>query len=181
MPQDSVLEVGRLLRIGQSVGSLTKEWHGHPNPPERNVLQFARESDAQHFCTDSYHALVLVRPRPAVGVRAAALRELGPEGEAEAAVLESRRLGARGDHAGAVSVLEAAAKGFPRSVGVRVALSPARLAQGAPPEALEAAFRGVLELDPANAQAKHNLEVLMRNTGRFVEGVIDPPPGGRHG
>jgi hypothetical protein len=40
------------------------------------------------------------------------------------------------------------------------------------------AFRGVLEVDPANAQARHNLEVLYRRTGRWVEGVIDPPSGG---
>jgi hypothetical protein len=66
-----------------------------------------------------------------------------------------------------------AAREFPQSVGVRVALSHVRLAEGAPPEVLEAAFRSVLELDPTNAQAKHNLEVLMRNTGRWLEGVID--------
>jgi len=30
---------------------------------------------------------------------------------------------------------------------------------------------------PANAQARHNLEILMRNTGRWVEGVIDPAGG----
>jgi hypothetical protein len=40
---------------------------------------------------------------------------------------------------------------------------------------LEAAFRSVLELDPDNAHARHNLEVLLQNTGRWVEGVIDPP------
>ena len=55
----------------------------------------------------------------------------------------------------------------------------APLAQGAPPDVLEAAFNGVLELDPANAQARHNMQVLMRNTGRWIEGVIDPfAPGG---
>jgi hypothetical protein len=72
-----------------------------------------------------------------------------------------------------------AAREFPQSVGVRVALSHVRLAEGAAPEVLEAAFKSVLELDPTNAQARHNMEVLMRTTGRWVEGVIDPPgPGG---
>jgi glycosyltransferase involved in cell wall biosynthesis len=118
----------------------------------------------------------------AAGVEAevAALRELGPEGAAEAAVLDARRLGKAGDHAAAAAVLEEAAREFPHAVGVRVALSHARLAADAPPEVLEAAFKGVLELDPANAQARHNLEVLYRKTGRWVEGVIysNEPPGG---
>jgi glycosyltransferase involved in cell wall biosynthesis len=113
-----------------------------------------------------------------VAVQGAALRELGPEGAAEAAVLDGRWLLARKDHAGAAAVLEAAAREFPHSVGVRVALSHVRLAEGAAPEVLEAAFKSVLELDPANAQARHNLEVLMRNTGRLIEGVIDPPATG---
>jgi hypothetical protein len=38
---------------------------------------------------------------------------------------------------------------------------------------LEPAFRSILELDPHNDQAKRNLEVLYRKTGRWVEGVID--------
>ena len=48
---------------------------------------------------------------------------------------------------------------------------------GAGPEELEPAIRAVLEADPHNAQARHNLEVLLRTTGRWVEGVIDAPPG----
>ena len=64
-------------------------------------------------------------------------------------------------------------------MGVRVVLSHVRLAEGAPPEVLEAAFKSVLELDPANEQARHNMEVLMRNTGRSIEGVIDPFAAGR--
>jgi tetratricopeptide (TPR) repeat protein len=109
-----------------------------------------------------------------VAAQAEALRELGPEGAAEAAVLDGRWLLARKDHAGAAAVLEAAAREYPRAVGVRVALSHVRLAEGASPDVLEAAFKSVLELDPANAQARHNMEVLMRNTGRWLTGVVDP-------
>jgi hypothetical protein len=43
-----------------------------------------------------------------------------------------------------------------------------------PTKLLEAAFKGVLALDPENAQARHNLGVLYRKTGRHIEGVIDP-------
>ncbi|MBY0459088.1 MAG: hypothetical protein K2V38_17265, partial [Gemmataceae bacterium] len=53
--------------------------------------------------------------------------------------------------------------------GVRVALSHARIAAHATPEQLEAAFRGVLELDPDNAQARRNLELLLRRLGRTPE------------
>ena len=84
---------------------------------------------------------------------------------------------ARKDHAGAAAVPEAAVKEFPQSVVVRVALSHLRLAEGAPPEVLEATFKSVLELDPANAQARHNMEVLMA-TREVAEGVVDPPAGG---
>jgi thioredoxin-like negative regulator of GroEL len=67
-----------------------------------------------------------------------ALRPVSGEG---AAVLDARWRLARGDHAGAAAVLEAAMKEFPRSVAVRVALSHVRLADGSPPEAIEAALR----------------------------------------
>ena len=113
-----------------------------------------------------------------VGRQVAALRELGSDGAAEAVVLEARQLGVMGDHAAAGRLLEDAVLQFPNSVGVRAALSHVRLADGSPPEVLEAAFKSVLELDPTNAQALHNLEVLYRNTGRWVEGVIDPPSQG---
>jgi hypothetical protein len=63
-------------------------------------------------------------------------------------------------------------------VSLRITMSHVRLADGSPPEVLEAAFRAVLELDPNNTQARHNLQVLLRNTGRHIEGVIDPPASG---
>ena len=111
-----------------------------------------------------------------VARQVAALAELGEAGAAEAAALEGRWRAAQGDQAGAAALLEEAARKYPESVGVRVALSHVRLADGSPPEVLESALKAVLELDPANAQAKHNLEVLYRNTGRWLAGVIDQTP-----
>src|SRR5262245_60237459 len=118
-----------------------------------------------------------------VGRQGAALAELGEAGAAEAAALDARWRAAQGDKAGAVALLEEAAKKYPESLGVRVALSHIRLGDGSPSEVIESALRSVLELDPANAQAKHNLEVLLRNTGTWVEGVIDSSnlPDGRTG
>jgi tetratricopeptide (TPR) repeat protein len=118
---------------------------------------------------------------PGVGRQVAALAALGEAGAVEAAVLSARWAAARGDHAGAAAVLAAAIRDRPESLGLRVALSHTLIHADAPPEELEPAFRGVLELDPDNAQARRNLEVLYRKTGRWVEGVIDdfgpPPPG----
>ncbi len=64
---------------------------------------------------------------------------------------------------------------FPSSVPVWSAYSYALLEGGAEPVEAEAALREVLILDPENGQAKRNLEALYRNTGRWVEGVLDPP------
>ncbi|MBA4190897.1 MAG: hypothetical protein C0467_23155 [Planctomycetaceae bacterium] len=59
-------------------------------------------------------------------------------------------------------------------MSLRITLSHVRLADGSPPDVLEAALRAILELARENAQARHNLAVLMRNTARSIEGVIDP-------
>jgi glycosyltransferase involved in cell wall biosynthesis/predicted Zn-dependent protease/predicted O-methyltransferase YrrM len=109
--------------------------------------------------------------------QASELEGAGPEGAAEAAVLRARWRSARGDHAGAVATLEEALAKAPGALGLRVALSHAHIAAESPPEVLEASFRGVLEADPHNAQARRNLEVLYRKTGRWLEGVLD---GGAH-
>jgi glycosyltransferase involved in cell wall biosynthesis len=107
-----------------------------------------------------------------------ALRSMGADGVIEATILEGRWRLSQKDYTGAIAILESAVREFPSSVGVRVALSHVRFADGSPPEVIEAALRAILELDPNSPQAKHNLQVLMRNTGRWVEGVIDPtePP-----
>jgi tetratricopeptide (TPR) repeat protein len=99
---------------------------------------------------------------------------MGPEGAVEAVNLDARWRIAQKDFAGAAARLEAAIREHPDSVSLRITLSHVRLGDGSPPEVLEAAFRSILELDPNNAQARHNLQVLMRNTGRWIEGVIDP-------
>jgi tetratricopeptide (TPR) repeat protein len=119
-----------------------------------------------------------VKNAPGVDRQVAALEALGEEGSAEAAVLAARWKAAQGDHAGAAAVLEDAIGRMPRALGVRVTLSHIHIAASSHPEVLERAFRGVLELDPNNAQARYNLEVLYRKIGRWVEGVLDgsPPP-----
>jgi tetratricopeptide (TPR) repeat protein len=108
---------------------------------------------------------------------AADLRNLGPGGAGEAAALLARAAAERGDFDRARAELAAAAAEFPASVAVRSALMQVLIKAGADPVELEPAIRSVLELDPGNAQARHNLEVLLRKTGRWVVGVVDGPPG----
>jgi glycosyltransferase involved in cell wall biosynthesis/Tfp pilus assembly protein PilF/predicted O-methyltransferase YrrM len=105
-----------------------------------------------------------------------ALRSMGSDGAVEGVILDARWRLSQKDHVGAAAIVEAAVREFPTSVGVRVALSHVRFADGSPPEVIEAALMAILELDPNNPQAKHNLQVLLRNTGRWIEGVIEPPP-----
>jgi tetratricopeptide (TPR) repeat protein len=102
-------------------------------------------------------------------------RSFGHVGEAEAESLLGRSLTTRGEYALAREMLERAVARFPSSVPVRAAYSYALLKGGFDPIEAEAALREVLKLDPNNAQAKRNLEALYRNTGRWVEGVLDPP------
>jgi lipopolysaccharide biosynthesis regulator YciM len=103
----------------------------------------------------------------------AELGAMGPAADAEAAMLSARWKASQGDYAGAVAILEEAIKRMPEAIGPRVALSHIHIAADSPPKVLEQAFRGVLELDPHNAQAKRNLEVLYRKTGRWIEGIKD--------
>jgi hypothetical protein len=49
----------------------------------------------------------------------------------------------------------------PKAVGPRVLLSQALLQEGRDWHAAEQALRAVLELDPENRQAQHNLPILL--------------------
>jgi len=76
-------------------------------------------------------------------------------------------------------VLGSAVGRFPSAISVRAAYSYALLEAGVDPLEAEAALREVLKLDPNNAQARRNLEALYRNTGRWVEGILDSSPDGQ--
>ncbi|MCE9562617.1 MAG: glycosyltransferase, partial [Planctomycetes bacterium] len=116
---------------------------------------------------------VYLKTGNAAGVHAVieTLRGMGTEAQSEAVNLEARWRLSQKDHAGAAARLEDAVKQYPGALSLRITLSHARLADGSSPEVLEAALRSILEIDPNNTQARHNLQVLMRNTGRWIEGV----------
>lgn len=106
----------------------------------------------------------------------AELRGLGAAGEVEAAGLTARGRIDRGEFAAARAGLAEAIGKYPSAVGLRVVLSHAYLRDGTDLAGTERALRGVLALDPDHPPARHNLELLLRNTGRWVEGVFDNPP-----
>jgi tetratricopeptide (TPR) repeat protein len=85
-----------------------------------------------------------------------------PDGPPEAAALRARWHLNRREFAEARRLLEEARTHFPAALAPRVTLSHALLQEGADLDAAEAALREVLALDPSNAEAKHNLEVLHR-------------------
>src|SRR5262249_15887596 len=92
-----------------------------------------------------------------------------PGGALEASVLRARGHFARKEFGAARTELEMALPGTPAALGPRVLLSHVLLQEGRDMVAAEHMLREILYLDPTNAEAKHNLTVLLRQTGRLVE------------
>jgi tetratricopeptide (TPR) repeat protein len=95
-----------------------------------------------------------------------------PEGAAEAAVLRGRAWLARKEFGTARATLESAAAAWPKALGPRVFLSHALLQEGLDLGVAERALLAVLELDPDNAGARHNLVVLRRERGQASQGEV---------
>ncbi len=109
------------------------------------------------------------------GLEAAARRlEDLPGGRLEATLLRARGLMARREFAGARALLEAACAASPQAVAPRVLLSHALLQEGRDVPAAEAALREVLRLEPGNAEARHNRELLLGQNGALPPAA---PPG----
>jgi glycosyltransferase involved in cell wall biosynthesis/Flp pilus assembly protein TadD len=85
-----------------------------------------------------------------------------PAGATAAALLWARALIARREFSEARRLLEALTTRDPRALRPRVLLSHALLQEGRDPAAAEAALRAVLALDPNDAEARHNLALLLR-------------------
>jgi GT2 family glycosyltransferase/tetratricopeptide (TPR) repeat protein len=83
-----------------------------------------------------------------------------PQGELEALLLRSRGRLARREFAAARALAEEAVGRFAAAVPALVLLSHVLLQEGQDPDAAERALRAILERDPDNAEARHNLKVL---------------------
>ncbi|MBV9123425.1 MAG: tetratricopeptide repeat protein, partial [Planctomycetes bacterium] len=83
----------------------------------------------------------------------------------EAALIRGRLYLARREFATARALLEDLIPKYPQAVWLRVVLSHVLLREDRDPAATERALRGVLALDPANAQARDNLAQLLRQAG----------------
>jgi tetratricopeptide (TPR) repeat protein len=94
----------------------------------------------------------------AVAVRLESLRD----GLLEAALLRGRGHLARREFAAARALLEAACLRYPLALPPRVLLSHVLLQENKDLAGAEKALRAVLELDPANAEARHNLALLLK-------------------
>ncbi len=98
------------------------------------------------------------------------LETTSPNG-VEAAVLRARACMARKEYPQARQLLEATIVREPRHVWPRVVLSHALLQEGRDWEAAEQALRAVLALDPDNAGARRNLDVLCKQQERNGEKI----------
>jgi tetratricopeptide (TPR) repeat protein len=103
------------------------------------------------------------------------LQGLRPAG-IEAAVVRARGHLARREFAPARRLLEETIGRHPTAVGPHVFLSYVLLQEGQDYGAAERTLRRVLELDPNNAEARRNLEVLLRQQGA---GISSYPPSRR--
>jgi tetratricopeptide (TPR) repeat protein/glycosyltransferase involved in cell wall biosynthesis len=97
--------------------------------------------------------------------RAEAFRSAGP---VLTSGLRARLHLARREYATARQVLEEALSQFSQEVLLWLILSQVLLRQEGGSEAAEKALRTVLELDPANAEAAHNLAVLLRDREKLA-------------
>jgi tetratricopeptide (TPR) repeat protein len=87
----------------------------------------------------------------------------------EAALVRARGQLERQEFAQARQCLEEAVACWPGDLRARVLLTHALVREGQDWPALEAALREVLRREPAHAEARHNLEVLLRRLGREAE------------
>jgi glycosyltransferase involved in cell wall biosynthesis/predicted Zn-dependent protease len=98
-----------------------------------------------------------------------------PRAAAEADVLQARAHLGRREFAACRELLQACITRAPRALEPRIVPSYALLQEGANPAAAEQALRAILELDPGNTEAAHNLRVLLGEQGRAAA----PAPAGR--
>jgi tetratricopeptide (TPR) repeat protein len=94
--------------------------------------------------------------------------ESAPHWSLDAAVLRARRHLVEKEYAPARQILEAAIAQAPETLFPRVILSHVLLQEAADWDAAERALRDVMKLDPGNAEAQANLDMLLKQKGRTL-------------
>jgi tetratricopeptide (TPR) repeat protein len=97
-----------------------------------------------------------------------------PGGDVEAAILRARAHREREEFPAARRILEDLIPRVPQAEGPRVLLSHVLLQEGKDLTAAEDVLRQILELNPRNAEARHNLMVLLGKQGRTLEREEEP-------
>jgi glycosyltransferase involved in cell wall biosynthesis/Tfp pilus assembly protein PilF len=92
--------------------------------------------------------------------------DAGGRNGVEVAVFRARGHLARREFTPARRLLEEAIAQDPHALEPHIFLSHVLLQEGQDGDAAEAALRAVLDLDPQHSQARHNLQVLLRQQGR---------------
>lgn len=92
------------------------------------------------------------------------LERLGADDQAgmEVEVFRARLCLARKEYAAAQSLLQQTIAAHPNAVWPRVILSHVLLQEGRDWDFAEQVLRGILELEPGHAEARQNLEILLR-------------------
>jgi GT2 family glycosyltransferase len=93
-------------------------------------------------------------------------------GKPEALLLRAKAMLARKEFTPARAALEEAVGRWPDALAVREKLSHALLMDGKDPEAAERVLREVLERDPGNAGARHNLTLLVAERQRAKDRAL---------
>jgi glycosyltransferase involved in cell wall biosynthesis/Flp pilus assembly protein TadD len=96
--------------------------------------------------------------------------QTGPDGPLHGAVVRGRALLGRRQFEAARRLLQQTVERYPEALDPRVVLSYVWLQEGQDWKAAEQALQGVLRLDPAHAEARHNLAVLHHQTGQSKAG-----------
>jgi GT2 family glycosyltransferase/predicted Zn-dependent protease len=99
----------------------------------------------------------------------AAKLEREPGGDVEAAILRARAHRDREEFSQARQILEPLISRLPKAEGPRVLLSHLLLQEGRDLVTAENVLRQILRLNPLNAEARHNLKVLLGKQGRSLE------------
>jgi glycosyltransferase involved in cell wall biosynthesis/Tfp pilus assembly protein PilF len=98
-----------------------------------------------------------------------------PGGGLEVALLRGRSLMARREFRAARALVEGACARQPEALPLRVLLSHVLLQEGRDLPAAEAALRAVLEQDPSNAEARHNLALLLGQRQQAADQALNGP------